>query len=209
MYLKHLKEGIKASDATMQNMLNAVPIATFEQEEDSTVELRVIDPPIVNGIHLAEHPNPMQRAKFKSILNSGGIICGLYKNGKMELLCPLTMSGRIGRTLEDFEEDRADLVTRKVAHKIRNELDKGLKHIRNGRVKRPHTLTPDDFWAQFNPSELAVINLSEITSVVDFVAHVNGLTTVPLQSNPIKNGINMLYANEVISSRTYAELTEV
>ena len=210
MYLKQLKRNIKASDATIQKMIDSAPIGEFEALENAAIEIRVIDPPVINGITLTEHPNAYQREKYRKILN-GGVVCGLFVNGEMKLLLPTPHgSSIIGKKAEDFVKDKEALVTHKVSEKILKHIEADVERIDplNERKLRPRVLKPDDFWAQFTDNENIAIKASTDSGVVAFVEDINSKPIVPLKAQPTKDGTTLLFVNNLISQRTYSELME-
>ncbi len=213
MYKERLKKNFKCSDATMDTLLAGVDIPTIEAEEDAKMELRVIDPPIINGVTLTEHPNAIQRRKYKDILDNGGVVCGLYENDMLILLMPKPNATTIGTTVDDFAENKGAFVKNKVVGRLAAAIDDSFEPAAKGRkgmkLKRPKTLTPDDFWAQLMPQELTAVQASTVQAVEDFVELINGKTTVALKSTPIQDGITTLNVNGLLSPRTFQELTEV
>jgi len=209
MYAKMLERKFKCSKETLDTLIAGVDTATLQAEENSALTHRKIDPPVINGITLTEHPNAIQREKYRKIYNNGGCIVGVYVGGKMQSIVT-TVNGVIGKKVQDFENVRLANVHRNVANRIGNAIDSEFESTgKNDRAKRPKNMSPADFWVQFSDKEVTAINLSLTPAVVTFVELVNGKNIVPLKSTPIQAGITMLHLNELLSDATFRSLTEV
>ncbi len=208
-YKKLLRNDIRCSEATLDTELAQVDIASIESITDNRITLREVSPSNINGIDVRNHPNGFQRKRFNAILDGGGILGGVFDNSKLIQLCT-TVGGKPATALEEFEPERGHFKTGHVTNAI-HEIIKGNFEKRNksnvdrGNL-RPKVLSPADFWAQLSPNELIVLHDSEDPDVLSFIFDVNDMNIVPLKSAPVKNGVNLLFVNNIISSKTRSEL---
>ena len=180
-YVKMIKRAYAASDATLLSKIDALDLDSIEQEVDNEFTVRVIDPPIVKGVDLRNHPVEKQREFYKRALENGGTIKGVFDaDGNLLHLASLGSS-----TPTDV---RKAVKLRKVSNKIKDLIKDDFEEGERGRPARPKQMTPDDFWAQFPEGVLSKIMESISLKVDIFVSYGNGTvkwhnhTDLPLSS---------------------------
>lgn len=208
MYAQMLKGKYLASESTLNELIDTLPVDVYESEEKDLFDMRVVDPPVINGVTLREHPNKVQRMKFNRILDGGGVICGIYNaDNKIIQIVTHKENGAIGRSLDDFIEEKNALIKVKVAARIGKGLDTNFEHhgVR-GQKKRLKNMKPEDFWTLFSALEYNVITNSEVPDIVEAVQDINDMNNVNLSTGKMKSHISLFYVNKFLSRNTFDTL---
>lgn len=200
-YLKGLKRMYAASDATLLTKIDELDLAELEDLAESEFTVKVIDPPIVNGVDLREHPVPAQRKYYNKMLRNGGTIKGVYDNEGT--LLHLASIGR--STSADVRKSlKLRRVTKKIADAIDDDFEPTGERGKHGRA-RPKQMTPDDFWGQFQEKVLDTILGLEDPEAIAFVDYVNAQAVVDLKDKTIKKGLQWLKKKKIIHKRSFGE----
>ena len=79
-----LKKRYDCEEEQLDALLAGIDIPAIEAVLKSRVEVKIIDPPVINKIDVREHPNKAQRKLYARQLKSGGMLAGIYVDGKMQ-----------------------------------------------------------------------------------------------------------------------------
>lgn len=81
---ERLKRRYDCSEEQLDKLLAEIDTKKIEGKQTGRVEIRIIDPPIINNIDVRNHPNKAQRELYTRQLKSGGKLSGIYVDGKMQ-----------------------------------------------------------------------------------------------------------------------------
>jgi len=198
-YLKILKRAYAASDDTLLAKIDGCDLPALEDLAESEFTVKVIDPPIVNGMDLRDHPVPAQREYYRKMLSSGGTVKGVYdSDGNLKHLASLGSS-----TASDVHKAvKLRKVANKVAKEIEDDFERATDKSTRGKA-RPKQMAPSDFWAQFPDKVVNRILELEDQEAVQFIEYVNSQTVVDLKDKEIKKGIKWLRKNKIIQKRAF------
>lgn len=79
-----LKKRYDCSEEQLDRLLADIDTKRIESEQASRVEIKIIWPAVINGIDVRKHPNKAQRELYIRQLRSGGMLAGVYVDGKMQ-----------------------------------------------------------------------------------------------------------------------------
>lgn len=199
-----IKKHVRAGGTTITELVESLDVDTIEAEEAARLTLHIIDPPIINGINLREHPNPHQRTRYTKVLDNGGKICVLRLDGRNSMIFTETATGNLGTTTDDFESQRRLQIKEMIIGRSLKELGTLMDDTprKRGKYLRPKALTPEDFWAQLDEKERLLVDVSSDADVLSFVEYINNLSKVKLTTKKVKNGLDLLFAKNIITRAT-------
>lgn len=205
--IQNLKKRFKASKASLEEMISAINIASLEADAVSNLSVELLDmnDPVVNGIHLYEHP--YRGVVYRQINAKKAKIAVLKKEGKVISILTARVDGTLAFDLSDFNyaitSFKSNVVLAKVSYII-----KGNFTVRHGRPNMPKDMKPEDFWCQFTDKENSIITASMDEDVVAFVSKINKMNKVNPKNNPVRDGVTLLYSRGLISNRTLSSITD-
>ena len=208
-----LKKVFMVSDTTLDTLLAPLPINDWEKEARDTMDVRIIDPPIINGIDLREHPNPIQRERYKALLDSGGIVAAIFKNGKPAQLLLEQSPGVSAKSVKDFAPIIRKLVSNTVVNKVRVALEDQMEsHTANPRRRgirmRLKRMSSEDFWMLFTAAEVKEIRESDDVEVQAWVTEMDSSTNIKVSQPKVQKGLKMLKELRLLSKATVHSMIE-
>lgn len=199
-YVKMLRRKYAASDATLESKLDALDISALEAEAADEFSIEILDPPVVNGIKLREHPTPSLREYYTGILDSGGVIGAVYDtSGKLEMIIP-TVDGGTAKRIEDFNTVKQKIKERRTGSKIVQAIDDDFEKPDGPRDKRkiPKTMLPEDFWELFPRRSRNKILTSDLPQIQEWVTYVNSQEVIEKKDKTIRKGVKWLIKNKYV-----------
>lgn len=209
-YKEKLKSKFAVSDTYLEDKLNELPLVDWEDNEREALDIRVIDPPVVNGVDLREHPNPIQRKRYRAILDAGGVIAGVFQDDKVIELMSVGLNNKPVQSFEDFAPKIERKIFNKVFSKVNdilvNEFEPHNTTGRNSGKMRLKSMKPDDFWSLFSSEELQAINSSEDQRVIDFVVAMNKNNHIKIKNKNVQDGVLVLEELNLLSKDSIRNL---